>query len=61
MQNLLHNIGLNELVNQKGHSIKNKINCVKQKFLQMDQESWRIKLLNEPRQAKMCLRGFATS
>ena len=34
---LLHDIGLNELISQEGRSIKNKINCVKQKLLQMDQ------------------------
>ena len=47
---LLHDIGLNELVNQEGCSIKNKINCVKQKLLQTDDDSWRTKLFNDSRQ-----------
>ena len=46
----MHDIGLNELVNQGGRSIKNKIKCVKQKLLQVDDNSWRTKLFNDSHQ-----------
>lgn len=38
---------MNELINLHSHSIKFKINCVKQKLLIKDQETWTAKLFND--------------
>ena len=44
---LIHSLGLEELINQEGRSVKFKTNYVKQKLVQKDIDSWRTKLFND--------------
>ena len=44
---LLLDIGLGELIDQEGRSIKSKVNCIKHKLEQIDKDSWKTKLFND--------------